>query len=656
MAAPISPTTIAETPDSACRHRSKCSVCKHFIPSWEVHGLCVKHWATDCSPLATCSLCRDWTNDIWSQVYDLYASMTESSASNVSQQGNDLDLARIPSPGKSINSGNTIVDTGLKTTPPSNNVSKTRKKKKSKTTKLTPTAISSVKPASGKGSMISSVDNDVSNVSNIISLQASPSTCGMVEAGEVDLGVGSSHCTDQIEQPPLVPTKSPGPDLGSVVDGGGFSHLIQELVRKQVEASVAQLVQNNPSQLPYQGLTTDRDNCMLLRSSTEGCLGASVTLPVEGSEIIRSQSFVNELSSWVPPSGGPGGKIPNPGKASLGSFPLGVPGNRLNTQRHSQAMGPGLNNSAGTTLRPPVTGLKPNSAQHPSGKNVGGSYRVPSLPNSYAGTLGTGAPAVSWNRAPAPQIPQFPHPQGFGEVGGIIPIDAHNVVSGRENPVRPNITTGSLLSCPRPIQRFVTPRPHRNMYRTPYTVPNLRASAPVRFIRPTCSKSMASIAQPFSWPLSEKENMAPQEEAGREESQQYIAPGNPMHSMTYKNIEELDADEYTPQSSEKSGDQEESDYLTFSGKVEIIRQVLGEAIPKDTGDRADEAPTSLLSATKRKKEPLASLPLAQVVRGTLRSLGDEVKEQTKTFQTNSDGIIIKDTAAIMRNRRFYKSS
>ena len=183
MAAPISPTTIAETPDSARRHRSKCSVCKHFIPSWEVHGLCVKHWATDCSPLATCSLCRDWTNDIWSQVYDLYASMTESSASNVSQQGNDLDLARIPSPEKSINSGNTIVDTGLKTTPPSNNVSKTRKKKKSKTTKLTPTAISSVKPASGKGSTISSVENDVSNVSNIISLQASPSTCGMVEAG-----------------------------------------------------------------------------------------------------------------------------------------------------------------------------------------------------------------------------------------------------------------------------------------------------------------------------------------------------------------------------------------------------------------------------------------------------------------------------------------
>ena len=77
-------------------------------------------------------------------------------------------------------------------------------------------------------------------------------------------------------------------------------------------------------------------------------------------------------------------------------------------------MGPGLNNSAGTTLRPPVTGLKPNSAQHHSGKNVGGSYRVPSLPNSYAGTLGTGAPAVSWNRAPAPQIPQFPHTGFWG--------------------------------------------------------------------------------------------------------------------------------------------------------------------------------------------------------------------------------------------------
>ena len=147
----------------------------------------------------------------------------------------------------------------------------------------------------------------------------------MVEAGEVDLGVGSSHCTGQIEQPPLVPTKSPGPDLGSVVDGGGFSHLIQELVRKQVEASVAQLVQNNPSQLPYQGLTTDRDNCMLLRSSTEGCLGASVTLPVEGSEIIRSQSFVNEVVILGTTFGRPGRKNSQPGENFPWEFSTGSP-------------------------------------------------------------------------------------------------------------------------------------------------------------------------------------------------------------------------------------------------------------------------------------------------------------------------------------------
>ena len=73
--------------------------------------------------------------------------------------------------------------------------------------------------------------------------------------------------------------------------------------------------------------------------------------------------------------------------------------------------------------------------------------------------------------------------------------------------------------------------------------------------------------------------------AGREESQQYIAPGNPMHSRTYKNNE---------------------GYLTASGKMEIIRQVLKEAISEDTCDKADEAPTSLLSETKRRKEPLAS--------------------------------------------------
>ena len=96
----------------------------------------------------------------------------------------------------------------------------------------------------------------------------------MVEVGEVDMGIGSSHCTDQIEESPLVPTKG----LGSVVDGEGFSQLIQELIKRQVEASVAHLVQTNPSQLPYQELTANRDNCMSLRSSTDGCLGASVTL------------------------------------------------------------------------------------------------------------------------------------------------------------------------------------------------------------------------------------------------------------------------------------------------------------------------------------------------------------------------------------------
>ena len=59
-------------------------------------GLCVKHWVTECSSLATCTVCKDWTNDIGSQVYDLY------SVSQVSQLvvGNDLDISTIPSPGK----------------------------------------------------------------------------------------------------------------------------------------------------------------------------------------------------------------------------------------------------------------------------------------------------------------------------------------------------------------------------------------------------------------------------------------------------------------------------------------------------------------------------------------------------------------------------
>ena len=185
----------------------------------------------------------------------------------------------------------------------------------------------------------------------------------MVEAGEVDLGIGRSHCTDQIETSPLVPTKALGPELGSVVDGEGFSQLIQELVKRQVEASVAHLVQTNPSQLPYQELTTGRETIRhyTSHSLSRKCLGDTVPQSVES-------AVDNECFSWVPSSGGPGEKIPNTVKSpKLGSFPSGDPGNILNPQRHSQTMGPGFNNSAGTTLRLPVAGLGPSSTQHPLG-------------------------------------------------------------------------------------------------------------------------------------------------------------------------------------------------------------------------------------------------------------------------------------------------
>ena len=139
-----------------------------------------------------------------------------------------------------------MIDSGLNPTPPPGKVSKTRKKTKSKTTK-----VASTKSVSCKMSMISTLDSNVSNASNIIcSLQPPPppppSICGMVEVGEVGMGIGSSHCTDQIEESPLVPNKGPS-GLGSVVDGEGVSQLIQELIKRQVEASVAHLVQTNPS-------------------------------------------------------------------------------------------------------------------------------------------------------------------------------------------------------------------------------------------------------------------------------------------------------------------------------------------------------------------------------------------------------------------------
>ena len=68
---------------------------------------------------------------------------------------------------------------------------------------------------------------------------------------------------------------------------------------------------------------------------------------------------------------------------------------------------------------------------------------------------------MSWNRAPAPgtrapapRNPQIPDPTGLGIIGGIVPISVHNVVLGRDNPMRPNTITVSLQGFP--IQRFVT--------------------------------------------------------------------------------------------------------------------------------------------------------------------------------------------------------
>ena len=182
----------------------------------------------------------------------------------------------------------------------------------------------------------------------------------------------------------------------------------------------------------------------------------------------------------------------------------------------------------------------------------------------------------------------------------------------------PNTTTGSLHSCPILIKRFVTPRPDRNIILS--QIWGLQPQSDV--LNPYVQKSMASINQLFSLPLSDQDNMAPQGRTGREEPQQYIAPGNPMYSRTYKTIG-VRCHKWA-WSSEKPCDQE--DYLTFSGKVEMTPPppVLGEAIPKYSCDKADEASTSLLSTTKR-KEPLAYLPLAQVVRGTLRSVGDQVQ-------------------------------
>ena len=109
-----------------------------------------------------------------------------------------------------------------------------------------------------------------------------------------------------------------------MVDGEGFSQLIQELVKRQVEASVAHLVQTNPSQLPYQELTTGREKYMSSHSLSRKCLGDTVSQSVES-------AVDNECFSWVPPSGGPEEKIPNPRKSpKLGSFPSGDPENMLN--------------------------------------------------------------------------------------------------------------------------------------------------------------------------------------------------------------------------------------------------------------------------------------------------------------------------------------
>ena len=69
MAAPKSPhlSSSSSSEVSLSRHTGKCTVCSHFIPAWETHGLCYKH-RKDCASNHTCDICKNWPMERWTDL------------------------------------------------------------------------------------------------------------------------------------------------------------------------------------------------------------------------------------------------------------------------------------------------------------------------------------------------------------------------------------------------------------------------------------------------------------------------------------------------------------------------------------------------------------------------------------------------------------
>ena len=49
-------------------NQSRCCVCNQFIPSWDLHLRCVKHWEKDCSRAEPCNICVVWGEDRWTAI------------------------------------------------------------------------------------------------------------------------------------------------------------------------------------------------------------------------------------------------------------------------------------------------------------------------------------------------------------------------------------------------------------------------------------------------------------------------------------------------------------------------------------------------------------------------------------------------------------
>jgi len=54
-------------------YRRHCSECGSFLPEWEEHSYCVKHYTIDCTKGGACLVCGDWEDEKWENAFLMIA-------------------------------------------------------------------------------------------------------------------------------------------------------------------------------------------------------------------------------------------------------------------------------------------------------------------------------------------------------------------------------------------------------------------------------------------------------------------------------------------------------------------------------------------------------------------------------------------------------